>query len=80
MAFCVLSTERDSNGFTHVDNGFIKDWLPSAPAFALKVYIYGLCLAGKSEEINNVDQMRIALSVTESDILDAFTYWEEFGL
>jgi len=80
MAFCVLSTENDSSGFTHVDNVFIKDWLPSAPAVALKVYLYGLCLAGKSDDVNTLEQMCKALGVKESDVLDSFTYWEDFGL
>lgn len=80
MAFCVFSSANDAGGYTQVDNAFIKDWMPSAPAVALKVYLYGLCLAGKNDEINCVEQMCRALSVTENDILDAFTYWEEFGI
>lgn len=80
MSFCVLSTENDGNGFTHVDNQFIKDWLPSAPAVALKVYLYGLCIAGKSDDVNCVENMCKALGVTESDVIDSYIYWEEFGL
>ena len=80
MSFCVLSTENDGNGFTHVDNQFIKDWLPSAPSIALKVYLYGLFIAGKGDDVNSVEHMCKALSVAESDIIDAYIYWEEVGL
>lgn len=80
MALCVLSTENDSGGYTNVDNAFIKEWLPSAPVIALKVYLLGLCFAGKNDDINNIEQMCRILSVTEQDVLDAYLYWEECGL
>ena len=80
MALCVLSTENDSGGYTNVDNAFIKEWLPSAPVTALKVYLLGLCFAGKNDDINNIEQMCRILSVTEQDVLDAYLYWEECGL
>lgn len=80
MALCVLSTENDSGGYTNVDNAFIKEWLPSAPVTALKVYLLGLCFAGKNDAINNIEQMCRILLVTEQDVLDAYLYWEECGL
>ncbi len=80
MTLCALSAENDSGGFTNIDNAFIKEWLPTAPPVALKVYLFGLCLAGKNDDVNNVEQMCRALSVTEQDVADAYFYWEECGL
>jgi hypothetical protein len=79
MAFCIMNTEN-GGGYTLVDNAFLRDFMPFAPPTALKIYLFGLCLAGRDDDVNNIEYMKRTLNVTEDDILDAFTYWEECGL
>ena len=79
MALCVMNTDSGSS-YTLIDNSFLRDFMPYAPPTALKIYLMGLCLAGKDDDINNIEYMKRTLSVTEGDILDAYTYWEECGL
>ncbi len=80
MAFCILGQDAVGSGFTPVDNAFLREYMPHAPEVALKIYLYGLCIATRQDDVNNVANMQRALSVNHDDIVDAFTYWEEYGL
>ncbi len=79
MAFCVMNTDNGGS-YTLIDNVFLRDFMPFAPPVALKIYLMGLCLAGRDDDVNNIEYLKRTLNVTEDDILDAFTYWEECGL
>ena len=62
---------------TPVDNVFIRDYLPEAPELAVKVYLYGLMLAGTGDE--SVD-IASALGAEEADVRAAFFYLQGLNL
>lgn len=80
MSLCSISQDLKNNNFTTLDNAFITQYLPDAPVRCVEVYIYGLYLAGCSEEGNNIETMIRTLSLTADDILNAYLYWEELGI
>ena len=79
MAFCTFSKEYDKGSFFSVETAFVHSFLPEASGDAVKVYLYGLCLCRNAGELTAAD-MADALKMTEEEIADYFTYWEEFGL
>jgi len=79
MAFCNFSKEYNSTAFTNVENVFIYAYLPEAEEKAVKVYLYGLYLCQKGEDVSLID-MASSLKMDEGVVLDCFKYWEEFGL
>lgn len=80
MAFCTYSKEYSAVSFTDVDNAFIFEYMPEATGDAVKVYIYGLFLCKNAEFNVSVKDFADSLKLTESEVKDAFSYWEEFGL
>ncbi len=69
------------DGFTVVDNTFLNEFLPQATGDDVKVYMYGLNLCSNpNEEDNNLDTICKVLSLTEEQVLRAFSYWQEMGL
>ena len=80
MAFCRYSTEFIANSKTEIDNIFLNDYLPFAPAQFVVVYVYGLYLCNSSSFDNSLSSFAKTLNMSEEDVVGAFEYWEEQGL
>jgi len=80
MAFCSFSKEFTENSNTYVENRFIQKYLPEANDFAVKVYLYGLHLCQCGGEDFSARSLAEVLKTTETKILDAFHYWEDYDL
>ena len=80
MAFCYLDNEAEKEGFVLLDSLFIEHYLPYAGEVELKVYLYGLDLCRKVGENISLSSFAEDLNLTESDVKDAFSYWEKQGL
>ena len=81
MALCSYSSKLAMDGFTVIDNTFLNEFLPQATGDDVKVYLYGLNLCTNPNiEDNNLDTICKVLSLTEEDVLEAFSYWQEMGL
>lgn len=64
--------------FTSVPTAFLADELPDAPSDYVKVYLYGLYLAGLKAPMP-AHEMEEKLHMTGADIEGAFSYWEKRG-
>ena len=65
MSFCTFSKENSKLGKTFIDNQFVVNFLPDAPADAVKVYLYGLYLCQNSENLtSDVSILMLSLSRT----------------
>ena len=81
MALCTFSSKLVMDGYTVIDNTFLNEFLPQATGDDVKVYLYGLNLCtNPNEEDNNLDTICKVLSLTEDQVLRAFSYWQEMGL
>lgn len=81
MALCSYSSKLAMDGYTIIDNTFLNEFLPQATGDDVKVYLYGLNLCSNPNiEDNNLDTICKVLSLTEDDVLEAFSYWQEMGL
>ena len=81
MAFCSYSSSVINEGSTLVDNVFINEFMPQAPAEFVKVYLFGLALCSSpNQDYNTADSASAFLSVAEEDILSAYEYWQEMGI
>lgn len=81
MSLCSYSSETHSGSFLVIENSFINDYLPSAPEFCIKVYLYGLYLCTTPNSIeNSLDSLMHTLSMSAGEIRDAFEYWQGEGL
>ena len=80
MAFCYLDSEAEKEGFILIDSLFIEHYLPYAGEVELKVYLFGLDLCRKVGENVSLRTFAEDLNLTESDVKDAFSYWEKQGL
>jgi len=80
MAFCYLDNEAEKEGFLLLDSLFVEHYLPYAGEVELKVYLYGLNLCRKAAENISLSTFAEDLNLTESDVKDAFSYWEKQGL
>ena len=80
MAFCYLDSEAEKEGFVLLDSLFIEHYLPYAGEVELKVYLFGLDLCRKRAENVTVAVFAEDLNISESDVRDAFAYWERQGL
>lgn len=79
MPFASLSKQTSAN-YTVVDNLFISQFMPSAPKGYTEVYLLGLWFCNQPNETNTLEHFANILSMEQSDIIDAFTYWEELSL
>ncbi len=79
MAFSSYSGKND-NGFTVIDNIFIRQFLPDAPPHCTDVYLVGLSLCGENDVNNTIEVMSRLLSLTADDIYSAYNYWEQLGI
>lgn len=80
MAFCFFDGEAEKEGFVLVDSLFIEHYLPLAGEAELKVYLFGLNVCRKSAENLTLARFAEDLNLSESDVKDAFLYWEKQGL
>lgn len=81
MSFLRLSREYVREGYTEIDNVFLTGYLPEADSLDVKIYLYGLWLAGCGRESDNsIERISLSLKVTEERIMRAYAYWEELGL
>lgn len=81
MALCSYSSRLAMDGYTVIDNTFLNEFLPQATGDDVKVYLYGLNLCSNpNNDDNNLDTICKVLSLTEDDVLSAFSYWQEMGL
>jgi len=78
MAIYRLSNSNQMQTFP-VSNIFIDKYMPQANATFVKVYLYGLrhCFSGNNE----IDNKQVAkdLNILESDVVNAWIYWESVG-
>ncbi len=81
MGLCSFSSSLVMDGTTSVDNAFINEFLPKAPDGYVKVYLYGLsqCTNPYSDD-NSLSSMSIILKMTEDEIIDAYSYWQDMGI
>ena len=80
MAFCSFSKDCDLNSYITVENKFITKYLPEADGFAVKVYLYGLYLCKNADSDFNLKSMAEVLKTTETQIAEAFEFWEDYDL
>ena len=81
MALCSYSSKLAMDGFTVVENTFFNEFLPQATGDDVKVYLYGLSLCtNPNVEDNSLDTICKVLSLTEEQVMRAFSYWQEMGL
>ena len=59
---------------------FLTEYMPEANGDFVKVYLFLLLTASRSEASLSVDTIADELSCTESDVLRALKYWEKRGL
>lgn len=77
-----MSTRRFAaagEAITPVPTAFLADELPDAPSDYVKVYLYGLYLAGQATEAQETE-METSLHMKSSEIDEAFRYWQARGL
>lgn len=80
MSFAKFSSDYLLETFTLVDNLFINEYLPSCDEKQIKVYLYGLYLCSNPAKDNSIDALCARLDMTESEIMSAYTYFEDNGL
>ncbi len=84
MAFCKFSSEAQSSNFTSVDNAFFEHYLPFASGEQVRVYLYGLYLCTRDNllksELSTLDTFAQSLGLSKSEVMDAFSYFEQLGL
>ena len=81
MAFCSYSANIIDEGYTLVDNTFINEFLPQAPAEYVKVYLYGLSLcSAPNQDYNTVDSSSAFLDMSAEEIAMAYEYWQDLGI
>ena len=81
MAFCSYSSKLALESFTVIDNIFLNEFLPQATGDDVKVYLYCLNLCNNPNlEDNNLDTICKILSLTEEQVKNSFSYWQDMGL
>ncbi len=81
MSFCSFSKDNNKLGKTFVDNQFIANFLPEAPAEAVKVYLYGLYLCQNTENTtSDISEFSEALGLDKQSVINYFKYWDDFGV
>ena len=80
MSFCKICSEQKHNNYTLIDNAFFNDYLLSAPAECVKVYLWGYFLASNENSDNSLEKMSRDLNISIEDILNVYLYWQDLGL
>ena len=65
---------------TPVENQFLLEYMPSAKADYVKVYLYGLMECAHRDSTLDAARMAQLLNLREEDVLAAYRYWERKGL
>ncbi len=63
---------------SRVENIFINEYMPAAPGDYVKVFLYAAMYAEHSLNMSN-ETMAKQLGLTESQVLEAWDYWEKMG-
>ena len=77
---CSFSKDCSKSVFTNVENNFLLEYLPVASGDSVKVYLYGLFLCQNPNHDQSLSEISKHLNMTEQQVIDGFTFWEEFGL
>ena len=80
MAFCGFAKGAAVYDSTPIENTFLMEHLPTAPAQFLKVYLYARMLCLYPELGAGVADAAAMLRMDEDAVLDAMNYWEQKGL
>lgn len=80
MPLCCYRQTRSHNDRTVVENIFIREFLPAAPDGAVRVYLYGLMQCQSGTGASSLSSFARDLNCSETDVQDAFSYWQEKGL
>ena len=81
MAFCKFSTGFVADTSIVLDYMFLNDYVPYAPEYCLKVYLFGLAKCyGNTESDNTIENFEKVLNMSKEDIESAFLYWEDQNL
>ena len=80
MAILRLSNDYVKQGFTQIDNLFIRDFLPSANGDDVKIYLAGLELVTSGYDGDCVEKLASSLSLSPSRIMEGFAYWDKKGI
>ena len=81
MAFCKFSTENNNASEVIIDSAFFVDYMPVAPEYCTKIYLYGLNKCYHNDETSNtIKDFANQLDMSEEDIKSAFYYWQQEGL
>ena len=80
MSFCSFSQGAAMFDATPIENMFLLEYLPSAPAECLRVYLYVRMLSLHPELGGSLEEVAKALRLDEDTVLNAFRYWEREGL
>lgn len=79
MSFSAFSNEFHANMFTNVENAFITKYLPWADGDAVRVYLYGLYLCSRQEELSAESAAKL-LKLSLEKLREIYRFWEECGL
>lgn len=79
MAFISRSPELSERSLTCIENKFITKYMPILDPLAVKVYIYGLYLSGKSGSFT-LEDLAKSLNITDEQAINCFEYLDEFEL
>ncbi|MDT8718673.1 DnaD domain protein [Clostridium sp. 19966] len=72
--------KKSSNDYTPVSNIFIEKYMPKARGEFIKVYLLALKYCLSNEPGVNSTLMASALHLLESDVMNAWNYWNEEGV
>ena len=77
MAFCGFGKGAAMYDSTPIENLFLLEHLPAAPAQYVKVYLYARMLCLYPELGDGVTDAAAVLRMDEDAVLDAMAYWEQ---
>ncbi len=81
MAFCRFSTGFVADSAVVIDSMFFNDYLPYAPDYCIKVYLFGLYKCYNSASYDNtIENFEKVLDMPKEDIISAFYYWQDQNL
>ena len=80
MSFCSFADGAAMFDATPIENLFLMEYMNDASAPALKVYLYARMLALHPELGGTMADLSKALRISEDEVYNAFTYWENRGL
>lgn len=75
-----FTIQNEDLGSTPIENLFINHYLPKAPGDFVKVYLLGLKFCFHNSDSFSNEMIAKTLDLLESDVLKAWTYWQEQGI